>query len=372
MKKALLAGVAFLGGTGAALAGGLDRSGQPIGILFEEGNYAEFSIARVKPDLTGQDTTVPQPIGNVASAFTQAMAGVKYQITEQLSFALIADEPYGSDVTYPGNPAGSALGGTIAKADSKTLTALARYKFTDRISVYGGVRSQKAQGNITLSGLAYGGLNGYNVNLAEDRSTGYVVGAAYEIPEIALRVALTYNSAITHEFATRETLRGAVVNPGSTTEVETPESINLDFQTGIAADTLLFGSIRHAKWSDTIISPQFFRGATGGGSLTEIDDATSYTLGIGRKLTENFSASVSLGYEGGGKDDLVSPLAPSNGNKSIAIGGKYTMEQITISGGVRYTKLGDARPETGTPDTARASFRDNKAVSVGLRVGFNF
>ena len=34
--------------------------------------------------------------------------------------------------------------------------------------------------------------------------------------------------------------------------------------------------------------------------------------------------------------------------------------------------LGDAFAETGTPDTARADFQDNTALSVGFKIGFNF
>ncbi len=66
-------------------------------------------------------------------------------------------------------------------------------------------------------------------------------------------------------------------------------------------------------------------------------------------------------------------LAPTNGSKSIAIGASYLVtDQVKLSGGIRYTALGDARPETGTPDTARANFTDNSVIGVGFRVGYSF
>jgi long-chain fatty acid transport protein len=58
--------------------------------------------------------------------------------------------------------------------------------------------------------------------------------------------------------------------------------------------------------------------------------------------------------------------------KSISIGGQYTMDNIIFSGGVRYSMLGDARPETGTPDVARAQFTDGDVLSVGLSIGYRF
>ena len=45
---------------------------------------------------------------------------------------------------------------------------------------------------------------------------------------------------------------------------------------------------------------------------------------------------------------------------------------MKISMGARYLELGNADPETGTPDTARAEMRNNHAVAVGVKVGFTF
>ena len=45
---------------------------------------------------------------------------------------------------------------------------------------------------------------------------------------------------------------------------------------------------------------------------------------------------------------------------------------MKITTGINYTKLGDAQPETGTPDVARANFTGNSALGVGVRVGFSF
>ncbi|KMW56923.1 Outer membrane transporter, OMPP1/FadL/TodX family [Candidatus Rhodobacter oscarellae] len=361
-----------------ANAGGLDRTGLPIGIIFQDGNYAEITFANTSPSVTGTDL-LGNPIGNVGASFRSFGGGIKLDLSDSISVALIAEEPYGSDVTYPGSGAATLLGGTSAVASSQSLTAVGRYKFNERFSAHAGVRHQSIEGDITLSGLAYGGLSGYNVALSKGSGTGFLVGAAYEIPEYALRVAVTYNSKIDHDLPFVETnLPSPPLPPtiAGTTTVTSPASINLDVQTGINENTLLFGSVRYAKWSDLKISPTGFDAAVDptipGSSISDIEDSFNYTVGVGRKINEQFSVSASVGYEPEGTDDLVSPLAPSNGNWSIGLGAQYKTEAVTISGGVRYTKLGDARPETGTPDTARANFTDNSAVSVGMKIGFNF
>jgi long-chain fatty acid transport protein len=349
---------------------GLDRSNQDITAIFETGNYAELSFGYVMPNLTGTDV-LGNSIDNVGSAFSQLSGAVKMDLNDQMSFGLIIDTPYGVDVTYGGSPASTMLGGTEAILNSTAFTAIGRYKFNENFSAHAGLRYQTLDADITLSGLAYGALNGYNVLMTNGSGTGYVAGVAYERPDIALRVALTYNSAITNSFDTTETLNGAPLGV-STTDVESPEAWNLDFQTGIAANTLLFGQIRHAVYSQTVLTPTTFGALTGGASITDIEDGTSYSVGIGRKFSDTFSGSIAFGYEGEGTDDLVSPLSPTNGMKSISIGGQYTMDNIIFSGGVRYSMLGDARPETGTPDVARAQFTDGDVLSVGLSIGYRF
>ena len=89
-------------------------------------------------------------------------------------------------------------------------------------------------------GSAYGPLSGYTFEGDDAWSFCYVVGAAFEIPEKALRVALTYGSSFDFKLDSTETFPatagGMVIH--DTTTVEMPRSVNLDFQTGIAPKTL--------------------------------------------------------------------------------------------------------------------------------------
>lgn len=369
LVKSLSLSVSALAIAGAASAGGIDRSNQGLGNLFEAGRHVELSFGSVAPSITGSDV-LGNTIENVGGRYTQWSLSYKYDINEKLSFALIVDKPFGADILYAGNPAATMLGGTEAYADATAITGLLRYKLDGGFSVHGGVRAQQAEGEIALSGLAYGPLNGYSVQLDRDVALGYVVGAAYEIPDIALRVALTYNSAITHDFATTEPTVGGPVT--GTTDVELPQSVNLDFQSGVAQDTVVFGQIRWAEWSSFRISPIVFSTATGGGSLVELDDAITYTLGVGRRFSDAWAASLSVSYEAAGDDNLVSPLTPTDGRIGASLGAAYTRDNMKISMGINYTKVGDARPETGTPDTARASMTGNSVLGVGVKVGFSF
>lgn len=375
MKYTIAAPAALALMSTTALAGGLDRTGQPIGIIFEEGTYAEFGVANTSPSLEGTDVALfgGRETGDVGNSFTSVGAGFKTDVNEKLSFALIYDQPWGVDVSYP-TGASVALGGTSAEASSNALTALLRYQINDRVSVHGGLRYQQIDGDVTLSGAAYGPFSGYNVKVNKDGAFGWTVGGAYEIPEIALRLAVTYNSEIEHDFTLNESLPAALggAAPETSFKTKTPQSVNVDFQTGVAKDTLLLAGIRWAEHSTTKLAPTAVNSFGTSVDLINLDDSVTYTIGVGRRFNENWSGSLSYIYEDGGSDDLVSPLAPTNGMQAIRLGVQYKQEKFKIAAGLRYTMLGDAQAETGTPDTARAVFEDSSALSLGVKVGFYF
>jgi len=365
--KNFLAGVSVIAMTATgAYAGGIDRSGQGVGLLFEPGRMVELSFGMINPTVEGIDIPAGQPTGNVAADYPQVGLSYKYDVNEKLSFALNIDQPFGADITYAATS--PVLGGTTVTASSEAITGLLRYKINDSFSVHGGLRAQRASANITLRGGAYGPSDGYNVALASDTAPGYVAGVAYERTDIALRIALTYNSAITHEFDTQETLNGAPIAVPGVTDVKTPQSVNIDFQSGIAPGTLLYGQIRWADWSNFKLQPAAFSSAVPNG-LIDLDDTITYTLGIGRRFNDNWAGSVSVQYE---KEDdpLVSPLAPTNGRMGVSLAAIYTMDNMKITGGINYTRVGDAQPETA--GDARANMTGNSSVGVGIKVAYTF
>ncbi|SEH83411.1 OmpP1/FadL family transporter [Paracoccus alkenifer] len=380
--KRLLTGTAALLLTAAPVfAGAIERAPQSLGILFEQGNYVEFGAGRVSPKLSGTELPLgPLPGGNstgdIAKNYNFFGLGYKHQFNENLSGAIIIEQPFGADMYYPGDPATTALGGTAVDVDSTTYTALLRYKFDNNFAVHGGLRGSHASGDVTLQGVAYGAVNGYNAKLDGVWGWGYVLGASWEKPEIAARVSLTYNSPVEHDFDTEETgLPVPTLNGSSETTVKTPRSWTLEGQTGVAADTLVFGSIRWVNWSEFKVSPEGFVGMGDYGlpgadeGLVTLEDTTTYTLGVGRKFTENWSGALSFGYEKSGRR-LVSPLSPTTGRKSVGLAAIYTQDNWKVTTGITYIKLGDADAETA--DTARAEFRDNDAWGVGVKVGYSF
>ncbi|MDM7255437.1 MAG: outer membrane protein transport protein, partial [Paracoccus sp. (in: a-proteobacteria)] len=278
------------------------------------------------------------------------------------------------------NGGSQLLGGTQATVDSTNIVGVLRYKMDNGFGVHGGIRSSRASADVTLSGRAYGALSGYSASLDTSTAYGWLAGASYERPDIALRVALTYNSPVTHKFDTVETIPGAIAPlfgvpgdtpiPTGTTEVTTPRAWNLDVQTGVAADTLVFGGIRWVKWSEFKVRPPLFSRIPGqADGLVSLEDTTTYTLGVGRKFTDQWSGAASVSWEPKG-DDLVSPLAPTNGRVGMTLAAIYTVDNMKITTGINYTKLGDANPETA--GMAQADMTGNSGLGIGVKIGMSF
>jgi long-chain fatty acid transport protein len=282
-----------------AQAGGLDRSGQGVGIIFENGNAAELTFGSVQPTVTGELGTTS---GDIAPDYTQFGFGVKLQVNDQVSVALISDQPFGADVDY--NTAGYLLQGTSASVDTQGITALVRYELDEKYSVHAGLRNVSAEGAVALTLPAP-----YGSTYSSASGSGFVAGAAYERDDIALRVALTYSGEID------------LALDGSDGDLTTtlPQSVNLDFQTGIAADTLLFGSVRWVNWNGFTLTDSVL-----GPLLALTSDVYTYNIGIGRRLNDQLSVSVSVGHEAS-TDEAASDLTPTDGYTSIQIGAAYDL-----------------------------------------------
>ncbi len=341
-----------------AIAGGIERTGNPASILFNEGNYLEFAIGSVDPSVSGV-TTVPfgpfpagTESGTITDSFVNYSLGYKHQLNDKLSLAFNLKNPVGADVEYA-EGTGYFFAGSSATIDSRALTGLLRYNFTDRFSVYGGITLQELEGEVRIRALAV--LPTYDLDVGSDTAVGYVAGLAYEIPDIALRVALTYESEIEHSFDD---------NLGASFDVVIPQAVTLDFQTGVSPSTLVFGSVRWREWTAFDVSPPDFAPFNPIASGTS--DVYTYTLGVGHKFNDNWSGALILGHERD-QGDIVGNLSGTDGYNSLTLALTYTQDNWKITGGVTYAEIGSA-----TTSTIGSDFSDNDVMGFGIKVGYSF
>ncbi len=347
------------------LAAGLERMAPNTRALFEEGSYLEISWANVDPELQGVGGLLEPGglgTGDLLQNYNMYGFAVKGDLTCRSSFAVVVDQPWGVDTLYPIVPT-SAYSGTSATLDAVTMSGLLSYKFAPRMTAYAGLRAQSISANVSFPFGGAIGLGGaYSAVAERDTGYGFMTGVAYEIEDIKLRVAATYYSEIETNHDSIETV--GAVSTLTRTELTTPQSFNLEFQSGIAKDTLAFGSIRWVDWSSFAISPPLFSSTIGIPLVEYTEDWTTYTLGVGRRINDSWALAVVFSYEPSTGQELTT-LGPVDGRFSYGIAPTYTLGNMKITAGVNFIELGDAANFAGT------RFDDGDSIAVGVRVGWN-
>ncbi len=374
LATALAAGSLLALSAGLADAAAIERSVPSTArILFEKGSYAEFGFTWIDPHQTGQDADltafgIPVVIsGNTGDLFEPlwSFSGAwKADLSDRLSYAILFDQPYGANTLYGQGsfPASFSYDGTEANLNTYQLTGVLAYDVTPQVKLYGGLRAEGIDADAAIPFIPT--IAGYTVDTNRDWGFGYLVGAAYQRPEIALRVALTYYSEIRHSLDTNEfTLQTG--NVDSVTEISTPQSVSLDVQTGIADKTLAFGSVRWVAWSDFQISPKVYTAGTGQPLVEYQDDWWTYTVGVGRQLTDALAGSLAVSYEPPVGGSLTT-LGPYDGKTTLTAALSYDYGPANITGGVTYGKLGDTSNQLNT------QYDDGSIWGLGLRLGYSF
>jgi len=338
-----------------------------------------------------------------------ASLGINNPTPEQINFAE-------GQVRAALNPiigeANKSLGTGKTQVDVHTdnLSFIFGYQPIENLNVYAGPVYQRARGDVHLRGQAYSLFNGYDARIKETGEVGWLGGVAYQIPDIALKASLTYRSKIKHKAKTDESLalldnmnpadlqkllkvgleltdeQIASLGKKGKTEITTPQSVNLDFQSGIMENTVVFLNVRWVDWSSFSIQPTQFGNISKavGGLVKKPDgfnlvqyskDQWSVNTGLGRKFTDKWAGNFSVGWDSGAGNP-VTTLGPTKGFWSLGLGGQYSpAKDYFLQAGVRYFWLGDAKAQTGaqadTPEYV-AKFEKNYAIGYAVKIGYRF
>ena len=100
----------------------------------------------------------------------------------------------------------------------------------------------------------------YHAHFPKDHAWGWLAASATKFLNMHLIQQLPIVLKIKHSSKASETAWGfpLEIAPQQATEIETPESVNLDFHTGLPAQNFLYGSLRWVNWQDFKIQPTQF------------------------------------------------------------------------------------------------------------------
>ncbi|OTG89448.1 OmpP1/FadL family transporter [Acinetobacter sp. ANC 3813] len=389
-------------------------------------------------------------ISDMAESFHFVNFALKYQANEHISLGLIYDQPFGAKASYSANDPKHTVvptlplydgdkvvkagafhhmdEGTNVEVSTQSLSLIMGYQPNEHWNIYAGPVYQTVKGDVSLRGTVYGPfggvmcsdkvittlcsdfkdketgmhMKGYDASIPEESEFGFLAGVAFQIPEIALKASLTYRSEIDYKVNVEERMpqansiliASAVKELGKdytftsgSTNITTPQSINLDFQSGIMANTIAFANIRWVDWSKFAIRPHKFgqlaagltqavAGTTRGFDLIAYEkDQFSVNFGVARKLNEQWALSVLGGWDSG-VGELTSTLGPTDGYWSAGLGAQFSPTPATfIQAGARYFWLGDAKAQSASwfgTERYDAEFKDNNAIGYSVKMGYRF
>ncbi|WP_027160435.1 OmpP1/FadL family transporter [Mesorhizobium sp. WSM1293] len=347
LKALLGAGCFSLALIGTAMnsahAGGLERGGYDIDLLFDPAPFATDAEAtyvmpqrKVKNavDTSGGNLNVSSTAKDSESYWVPRI-GVKAEVVKGVDCMFDYSQPWGAH-TNPGiwNGSYSNIETDIKSNNYATTCSYKMDAGKGQLRFIGGVFYQEVYGfkESYATPMLPGAIG--RVDLSAD-GWGWRAGVAYEIPDIALRASLVYNSQVKLDnISGTLTLPALLGGPraiyGATSSM--PESVELKLQSGIAPGWLAFGSIKWVNWSvlqSVAICPQGSEVIAGCYTnspvqATSLDlmyrDGWTVTGGVGHKFNEQWSAAGQLSWDRG----------TSHGYGSQT-------DTWTLGGGVAYT-----------------------------------
>lgn len=389
----------------SAIAGGFDRGGVNIDQLFDTDRFgASAQVTYVFADRVQRNIQrstnaagafLPPGAPGASSAevngsvgFFVPRFGYKQKIGENTNCLFSYSEPFGADQENGVNNALSASSVEFS-IDTQDYGVTCSYGFSagstsvgdSSIKIIGGVSYQEFQGflsrqsfqdfaNIGIADLSVGPVgagiagsvaagfagtplagagaivtatdtSGLGTFSVDGNSVGWRAGVAYEIPDIALRASIVYNSAYDYSLSGIQDNTGFGVDPTAanalasiSADTEIPQSLDVKFQSGIAEGTLAFLNLKWQDWSQLGSIP-----INGGVTATAVADlgvaqvalpttlafeplyrdGYTVTAGIGKVFTEKLSGLASITWDRG---------------TSTTIGSQS--DTWTLSGGLNY------------------------------------
>lgn len=336
IKATITAALAVLLTSTAASAGGLERGGYNIDLLFDPSTYAaEAAVTYVNPQRELDNVVDVNPANGIGSngrgagqtngigeteGYWVPRIGVKAGFGDSVDCMADYSQPWGAH-TKPGANWMGANDNIETKIESDNYAATCSYKWDmgkGQFRIIGGGFYQEVGGfkERLVTPVFGGGVDGVGRLDLDGSGWGWRAGAAYEIPEYAFRASLVYNSAVDLDNlgGTIDLTKVLLPNgaggfvPGTRYDVSSfasmPDSLELKVQSGIAPGWLVFGSVKWTDWSqlqviqitpNSTLDPRNLPS-----SLTLLyRDGWTVTGGVGHKFNDQWSGAASLTWDRG-------------------------------------------------------------------------
>lgn len=374
-----ISSVVLLGATmlaGNAYAGGFSRGEANTDILFEPGQYGfDAGFIYVSPQVSystigGATATDPR----FSQDYWIPSVAAKARFGDAFGCALTYTQPFGGSTVY-GTQAKNAQG--INNIASKSFDTN-EYGATCDVRFDAGPGKFHILGGAYLQDFSYTAVGSFGtLNLKDSGTYGYRIGAAYDIDQYAMRAAVMYRSAVTHNAtgtysptALGLAALGAYGITGVTSASGTgtlPQSLKVSLQSGVAPGWLVYGSVEWTNWS--VLQTLNY----GFGPITKSDkyywkDGWTVQGGIGHQFTDDIAGTINLTWDKGvstGADIMTDTWTVGTGAEIKLGPGK-----LQIGGAVSYITGGSQSTANGAIFNATTNGSWAYSAGAGYKVAF--
>ena len=322
--------VASLAAAGAAQAGGLERAGYNVDLLFDSSRFTtEAGVVYVMPERKLNNVVDVNPLNGVGSngigggatngvsdteSYAIPRVGAKLGIGDNVDCLADYSQPYGAH-SNPGRNWAGANSNVETKIESDGYAATCSYKFQagkGQLRFIGGVSYLEIGGfkERLVSPLPLPVLTGVGRVDLDASGMGWRAGVAYEIEEIALRVSAMYYSEVDLDNVSGNLDLTQVFGVPTVIPVfgaaTMPQAFELKAQSGIAPGWLAFGSVKWVDWSVLQTIPLCPVGTPTCNTSTQVTslnlgyrDGWTVTGGVGHKFTDTISGLFAISWDRG-------------------------------------------------------------------------
>ena len=383
-RSALLLAVGLTGLTSVpAMAGGFSRGEANTDILFSDAPYsAESSVVFVSPGRTySRLMGVSVDEDAYSDSFLIPNVALGMRIGDNLSCALTYTKPFGASATYS-SAAQTAEYLTAVGNGDPFPNPTTKMKFSaDEYGATCGVRLDAGPGRVHILGGVFLETFDYredtwigSVHLKDDGKVGYRLGAAYDIPEYAMRFQVMYRSEIKHDGDGEYTASDLATSLGIPDNLPAygagtlPQSVKISAQTGVAPGWLVYGS---ATWTDWSVLPNFSYTVTGLGTSNKVfnySDGYTLQLGVGHEFNDKLAGTVNVTWDQG----VGSGADITTDTWTLGLGAEYkaTVGTVGVGVAVSYLTAGSQRAAKGATYDADANGDWAVAGGISYKIAF--
>ena len=317
---------------------------------------------------------------NIVHAAVAPHMYFSHQIDDKWTLGASLNVPFGMITKYDDEWAGR-YHGTLSKVTTVTLTPMAAYKATDKLSLGAGFQMQYIKARLRNSAVT-GGISMDDRAILEGDTfdIGYQVGGLYEFTD-ATRIGVGYRSEVKHKLkGDIEFSQNSLLNQDIGARLTTPANFTMGIYHDLNDQWSVMGEYGRTFWSS--FDELRIVGDKGLNNVTEEHwkDTSFWAAGVSYKYNDQWKFRAGVAYdEGAVSEEYRTPRIPDAGRQWYSGGVQYTQnDNLTWNLGYTYIRAKDGRVNLRgdhTGDDTRGSLKalyKNDIHMFGLSMNYSF